>query len=421
MEKLLALARRHNLEAEFYHERSHGITLGTAGSAVKFKSSEFCEGYSVRVLHQGRIGFAYFERLADAEKTTLLAKKLSSFSPKSGFSFAQKQKYAKIIPYDKRVAAITPEDAVSHAKEMLKSASSIKGAIPTEGSISFSTGGFELASSSGLFSSSRSTGLSIWCGANFKGSTGGASFSHYKFEDKFAAVGKEAAQVAKRMHTAKKIPQKKMTVIFGREALHSLLHGILLPSLNGDWARRKISKFTGLEGKQVASECFTLSDDPFADAAGLSPFDGEGVAAKRIPLIEKGIFRSFLFDRLTASLAQVDAQGSCARGSYLGSPSISPSNLSIAPGTIRNLESEFPNSLIVRDFHGEHTANKVTGDFSVSLDAAFLADGKSVRGNLLSSNIFEMLKNIAGAEKGACAYADMVAPRVAFGDILIVG
>jgi len=421
MEKLLALAERHSLGAEFYHERSHGITLGTAGMNVKFKSSEFSEGWSVRVLHKGRVGFAYFERFADAEKSLLLAKKLSVHSPESGFSFAQKQKYSAKIPFDAKIAALSPTDAVSFAKEMLSSAQSIKGAVPTEGSLSFSSNDFELSNSSGLLAQSKSTGLSIWCGANFSGSTGSASFSHWKFGDKFAEVGREAAQIAKSMHKGKKLPKKKMTAIFGREALYSLLQGALYPSLNGDWARRKISKFAGKEGKAVASGSLTLRDDPFADAAGFFPFDGEGVSGKKLPLIEKGIFRNFLFDRYTASLAKRDAQGSCARAGYPSPPSISPSNISIPSGRIKNLESEFPHALIVRDFHGEHTANKVTGDFSISLDAAFLPDGTPVRGNLLTANIFDMLKNIEGIENGAKAYADMVAPRIAFGDILIVG
>lgn len=421
MDKLLSLSQSLGLDAEFFHSRSDSLSLGTTGAQIKFRDAKHSEGWAVRVGHEGRVGFAYFEREGDAEKSILLAKKLSRLSPQSKFEFAQGQKYPQASHYDKKIACLAPEDAVLLAKELVGGVQSVKGAIPTEGSVSFTTETYEIANTRGLRAEAKATGMSLWCGANFDGSTGTAGFSHYKFFDEFGRKGREAAQIARQMKGAKKLPSANMTVIFCREALYSLLHGILLPSLNGDWARRKISHFCGREGKQVASDIFTLSDDPLADAAGRSSFDGEGVAGKRLQLIEKGIFRNFLFDRLTASLAGAVSQGRCSRASYAAAPSIGPSNITVEPGSIADLEEEFPDALVLRDFHGEHTANKVTGDFSVSIDASFTARGGPVRGNLLSSNIFDMLKKMRGAEKHQEAYLDMIAPRIAFADMQVVG
>ena len=174
------------------------------------------------------------------------------------------------------------------------------------------------------------------------------------------------------------------------------------------------------------SDSFSLSDSPLSSGSASFPFDDEGTPARETKLIEKGVVLSFMYDRATAALdgaSNTHACGSCSRSSYSSRPGIGYSNLIIGPGNYNDFEKELDNFILVESLHGAHTANALTGDFSLEVPVAFrFRKGKSspVRGFMLSGNIFKLFNSILGIEKEFMTYDNLISPRIAFSEVNII-
>ena len=144
----------------------------------------------------------------------------------------------------------------------------------------------------------------------------------------------------------------------------------------------------------------------------------------KIPLIENGIVKSFLFDRETASLANMKIEGSCSRAGYDTSPTIGHTNLEIGKGNVNKID-EFGDYVEIISMHGSHTSNVTSGDFGMEVNIArhVTKGGREtipIRGFIMSGNIFNLLNKIEAIEKEQVRYANVLAPRIAFDKIRLI-
>ena len=103
--------------------------------------------------------------------------------------------------------------------------------------------------------------------------------------------------------------------------------------LSADAVQRGRSLFAGREGEEVAHPALALVDDGTdPEGPASAPFDGEGSATRRTPLVEGGRLLTFLFDVRTARRAERETTASAARGSYRSPPSVGTSNLIVGAG-----------------------------------------------------------------------------------------
>ena len=187
--------------------------------------------------------------------------------------------------------------------------------------------------------------------------------------------------------------------------------GLIGGALGAGAVQRGRSPFAGRLGEELAGEALALHDDgrdPQGPAS--APFDGEGVPRRRTALIEGGRLRSYLFDTYTARREGGDSTGSAARHGYRSQPSVSASNLVVAPGslTFAELLGEAGEGVFVTDVAGLHSGvNPVTGVFSVG------ASGRAIRGGELAEPLREFtiagdLVSMLGAVQAAGAEARWV-------------
>src|SRR5207302_1080143 len=125
---------------------------------------------------------------------------------------------------------------------------------------------------------------------------------------------REAARQALTNLTAADAPAGTMTVVLGPGWPGVLLHEAIGHGLEGDFNRKHVSAFTDRIGTRVASELCTVVDDgTIADRRGSLNVDDEGTPTQRTVLIEKGILRGYLQDRLNASLMGMPLTGNGRR------------------------------------------------------------------------------------------------------------
>lgn len=165
-----------------------------------------------------------------------------------------------------------------------------------------------------------------------------------------------------------------------------LLSGKMVLEGKSLWARKI--------GQQVASPLLTLIDDPtLPQGLASRPFDVEGTPAQRTVLIEKGILRTFAHNSETAQALQMANTGHAAR-SYKAPLGVGTTNLYVEPGS----GIEFTEGVVISELMGLHAGvNPVSGDFSVQGLGLWVDNGQiqhSVENFAVSGNFFQLLENI---------------------------
>jgi PmbA protein len=210
-------------------------------------------------------------------------------------------------------------------------------------------------------------------------------------------VGRKAAQRAVAKLGARKVATTSVPVVWEAPVAHDLLR-ILSQAASGEALYRRSTFLADLEGQQVASGLFSLTDDALMDGRlGSRPFDGEGVASRSLPLFEAGVFRNFLFDTYSARRSGRKTTGSALR-SVTAAPAPGSSNLVMAVGesTPESLYAGIEQGLLLTDLMG-FGVNLTTGDFSRGAQGFWIENGRiayPVTEINLSGNLKDMLASI---------------------------
>ncbi|NYZ74241.1 TldD/PmbA family protein [Candidatus Micrarchaeota archaeon] len=404
-------------EHEIYSYRSDYASLAFTGGELKIKESHSACGHGIRVLQDGRLGFAYCQKKEDIPKAVEEAAKMARFSVRSTFSFCPQESSAMPDIHD---PALDPSDfaALKDYVEIAKASASSFGGMPRVISSLDSTA-VKLENSAGFSGEYRKTTVSVYIECLHADGFGFSYLSSTRRPEYISDAGLKAADMARSMHGAKKPEGGTYTVVAELPALESLLDAFL-PSFSGDWKRRAITRL--VPGRKMFSEKLTIAEDGLAPAIGARPFDDEGTPSARRVLVDEGVVRSFLYDRETAALEGVSEAGACSRPSYNTPPSISSSNIVLSPGDHKDL-ADIGRHIELHNAHGSHTANLTTGDIGLEASVAFLVENgerKPIKGFMLTANLFDMFANIEAMEANQKTYGPLIAPRIAFRDVRIV-
>ena len=153
------------------------------------------------------------------------------------------------------------------------------------------------------------------------GGGGRVAFDFFLEQDRWKRFTGEAVRQALMKLDAVDAPAGEMTVVLGPGWPGILLHEAVGHGLEGDFNRKKTSAFSGRLGQSVASELVTVVDDgTIQNRRGSLNVDDEGVPTRRNVLIEKGILRGYLQDRLNSRLMGMEVTGNGRRESYAHPP-----------------------------------------------------------------------------------------------------
>ena len=179
-------------------------------------------------------------------------------------------------------------------------------------------------------------------------------------------------------------------------------------------------------GQRIFSPAITLVDDGLLrDGLGTSPFDGEGHACSTNELISAGVVKRLLCDGYHARKLGIAATGSASRG-IKSPPSISTSNLFIKPGTqsLEDLCAGIKKGALITDLMGVHTANPVTGDFSLGASGFLIEEGRITRpisGFAVAGNILGLLGKVEALGNDFRFFGSTGAPSARVSELSIGG
>ena len=153
------------------------------------------------------------------------------------------------------------------------------------------------------------------------GGGGRVAFDFFLEQERWKRYVTEAVRQAVVKLGAVDAPAGEMTVVLGPGWPGILLHEAVGHGLEGDFNRKKTSAFSGRLGQPVASELVTVVDDgTIQNRRGSLNVDDEGVPTRRNVLIEKGILRGYMQDRLNSRLMGMELTGNGRRESYAHPP-----------------------------------------------------------------------------------------------------
>jgi PmbA protein len=242
-------------------------------------------------------------------------------------------------------------------------------------------------------------------------------------------VADEAIERAVRMLGATKPSTAKVPVVFDRFAAMDFL-GVLASALNAENVLKGRSLFAEMVGDRVGSELFTLVDDgTILDGPGAAPFDGEGVPSGRTELFTRGTLNGFLHDTYTAARmgGGQRSTGNAKRGSYKGSPGVGTSNFYLDNGTtpFEELLRDADGGVLIADVSGVHSgANPISGEFSVGATGLRIeggALGEPLREMTIASTLPEMLAGITGVGDDLRFFSSVGTPSVLIGEMTLAG
>lgn len=213
-------------------------------------------------------------------------------------------------------------------------------------------------------------------------------------------ISLKASRRAVMMLTARRAPGGRMPVVISSEAGGTMIHEAVGHGLEADLVGEGLSVYAGRIGSAIASPLITVIDDPtLMNMRGSYRFDDEGVPSQRTILIEKGILKNYMYDRLTAFKAGVSSTGNGRRESYQHRPIPRMSNTYIAPGesSPEEIIKSTHKGLFVKKMGGGQV-NTVTGEFVFEVQEGYLIEnghvGEPVREATLIGNGPDVLKSI---------------------------
>lgn len=410
-EGLAARARdAEDVEAFVTHERSFYVkAFDGAPEAV---SSSEPRGAGVRLVTDGRVGFAFTTELTDDGLDALIgdARENARFATPddaAGLPDASEAGPGEVPGLiDPAQRDVPAEAKVAFAIELERATRAVDSRIRTEEAIySDSEAEIAIASSKGIAGSYTET--NAWCYSVAIASDGDDTQVAFDFDlaRGLGALGAEdlgrrAAERALGVLGAGKIPSARMPVVFDPYTAAQFL-GVLAGALTGEAVQKGRSLFAQRLGETVATPGLTLVDDGRIDGApGSAPWDGEGVATQRTEVISKGKLSSFLYDTVSARRAGTRSTGNASRAGFKSAPGVSPTNIALEPtGETRDeVLNAAGRALYVLDFHGVHSgANAVTGDFSVGATGRLLEGGelgRPVREVTIAAPMLDILAGI---------------------------
>lgn len=236
-------------------------------------------------------------------------------------------------------------------------------------------------------------------------------------------IGRTAGERAAARLDPRKVSTQKVPVVFDPRVAGSLVSH-LASAANGAAVARKTSFLRDKMGQQLFADGISIIDDPLRRRGLRShPFDGEGVAGKKLALVDNGVLRSWLLDCATARELGLTTTGHASRG-VSSVPSPAPSNLHLAAGAVSpaDLIADIKDGFYVTDLIGMG-ANMVTGDYSRGASGFWIKNGKRgypVSEVTIAGSLVDMFRNLTPANDLKFRYGTN-APTVRVEGLTIAG
>lgn len=368
-------------------------------------------GLAFRALYGGRMGYAYTERLDESSIDLLLAGAKESAEITDGTDpaplFAGSPAYPRAAAYDEALDRVTAAEKIAFLRALEEECHRASERVTGLQYCMLHTirGEEWIANTRGLEKQERRNGAYIIVAPMVRQGDEVKSSFLFRATRNLAALdpadlAREAVAESLSFLGAEPVESGSYPVILRHTAAASLL-ATFAPAFSAERAQKGLSRLKGKVGQRVAGENITVMDDPLMpDGGETRSFDSEGVASRRLAVIENGVLTTLLHNLKSARIDGAEPTGHGYRSSYKGAVGIAPSNLFIQPGTatLQDLIGSMAEGIVIAEIQGAHAgANPISGDFSLAAHGYYVQGGKirrPVNQITVAGNFFDLLRQI---------------------------
>ncbi len=414
---------------EIYIDESKLIQLDTLKEELNFAKEEIDMGVGIRVLKNQKQGFAFtsnMDKLVETAQKAVDNSKLTKVDDNYSFAEVEKVNEVKKV-YDDKFNDLSLDESVEFLKSTISQALD-SGCEVTGSGFSASEGRSLIVNSNGVSIEDKGTGFGLGLSVTIQkdGEIASAynSQSSRFFDLDGEKLASEVCDLAKSSLNTKPVETNDYDVVLDYYAAVGLLQ-TFIGAFNGENVLRGRSILKDKLGEEIASPALSIIDNPLLEKGmGTAKCDGEGSVSRETALIKDGKLNSFIYDIYNANKAGVETTSNGLRGSYLTTPMIAPTNLEFKFGEMMEL-SEIDNGVLTTSVLGAHTANPISGDFSVEANNAFKIEngelGEPIKKAMISGNIFEIMKSVEGLDSEIKQYGSYIIPKLLVHDLRVVG
>ena len=436
-EMALEACRQKGVDSEIYLSVNRQLSIEVAEGRVETLKESEETGLGIRLIKDGALGFAYTSdfSLRAVHEAVDDAFHMTAYTSRDIYNQLPDEKYdyPAMQLYDEGMEAASVENKIELARQVEAAA------LRTDKRISIiERAGYEdventtlIMNSNGLYARGRVnfSGVYIYLAAEDNGDaqTGFAVEMRKWFKDlQPQRVGREAAENAIRSLHGRSIPSGVLPCIMEPYVVTRFLN-IIARMVNAGAVQKGKSLLEGKIGQTVAASDMTLVDDATRiDGTACFPFDDEGSPAHCKQIINRGVLNSYLHNTYTAGKSGVASTGNASRGSFRSLPAVGSSNLVLLPGdsSAGALIDGIDKGLYITQVMGMHTANPISGEFSVGASGIMIEKGLltfPVRGITIAGNIVDLLQSIDGVGNDLRFYGSKASAAIRLKSINISG
>lgn len=423
-------------QAEVYISKGKELTIEVANGQVEALKNAEEHGLGIRVLVDHRLGYAYtsdFSPAALEATLTQAIKNAEKTHPDPHYRLPDPViDHRELELYDPEITATSIEHKINLALAIEKAAREYDPRVKITENCTYQDSQYQviLANSQGILCSYQGAYCGCYAYVVAEEDEDAQTGFGMQFDLKIAAldpikVGKEAAAKAVRMLNASHIKTQKAPVVFDPYVATNFL-GVLAPALSADAVQKGKSLFAGKVGQPVCSSLINIVDDGALPGGLMSaPFDGEGVSTGRTVLVERGVLKGYLHNTYTAAKDGVSSTGNAVR-SFKSTPEVGTTNFYIEPGNVSKEEllAGIEQGFYVTEVMGMHTANPISGDFSVGASGLWIENGRltrPVRGVAIAGNLMHLFQSVDCVADDLTFFVGRGSPTIRIKEMTISG
>ncbi|MFW9992702.1 MAG: TldD/PmbA family protein [Candidatus Odinarchaeota archaeon] len=407
-------------EGEIYFEHSYNETITLERGQLKIANLADLIGYSIRVKKNNRFSFSSSSNLDEFNGIIDLAiDSLSISQPDEfqNFSWPATDKTPVYEYYDKNVETTTSESMIEDLLAMNSFSQDVKHLESFGGTWSKRKLGRVIFNTNGVELNDMQTSMYVSASCNLKKDNTTAYGFEFQHDHKRVTVdteriAKTAIEVSKSQLEKETIESGSWPVIIHPLCVNEFLGWLLPPALAGDQILRNNSPFIDKIGDQIASEVFTVYDDPKVSVQRNSSFDDEGTVRETpLPVIEKGILQGYIHNNRSAKAMGTESTGNGFHWerynghSYGYAVSVYPTTFKIHLGseTWETMLEDINYGLLLGYVIGAHSSVIANGNYSVVAYMANIIEngqlGCAPKRAMLPGNLTETLTRVIQVSK----------------------
>lgn len=417
-------------QVEVVQVQSESTQVGYEANRLKSSQVEETRGIAVRVVREGRLGFAASSDMAAMEKLMTNVLESATYGDRVAITFPGPQPAPNVVTYDQTIVDLPIPRLVEIGQEIvdliLQAEPEARVGVNLERgveriSVRNQAGAdvtFLRSPLSVFFEISRIKGDDVLLIFDVAGTT--------VWEKDYLAFARRQVEKLQLAQKSATIQSGRMPVLFAPTG--ALVLGLpLMLGLNGKNVYTGTSPLKNKVGEKLFDDKLTLADDAtIGGKFGSSAYDYEGVAHRRTTLIQDGVLQGFIYDLKTAAQSGVESTGNGSR-SLFSPPSPSPTNLIFQAGQtpLADMIAGIDEGLLVDNVLGLGQGNVISGAFSNSVSLAFKIEHGEIVGRVkdvsIAGNVYDLLRDVAAVSRETeWVYYNLNLPYVLLSDMNVV-